>query len=44
MYHSLVHDATGALGVWFMNGMQIAQSAGISVVPTSWTVQGLNAD
>jgi hypothetical protein len=35
---------TGAAGIWFMSGMQVEQSASLGTMPSSWTIQGLNAD
>jgi hypothetical protein len=36
--------STGTVAIWFMNGLQVSSSSSLGVVPTSWTIQGLNAD
>jgi hypothetical protein len=36
--------STGTVVIWFMNGLQISSSSSLGVVPTNWTIQGLNAD
>jgi hypothetical protein len=37
-------DNGGSVAIWFMNGTQVASSAGIGNAPTTWSIQGLNAD
>jgi hypothetical protein len=33
------------VAIWFMNGTQVAQTAGLGNVPTSvWMIQNVNAD
>src|SRR5262249_43854910 len=41
---TLWQDKTGNVAVWLMNGAQISQIAGVGVVPTVWSAQGINAD
>ena len=38
------NTTTGETAIWFMNGLQIASTASLGTVPTTWTIQGLNAD
>jgi hypothetical protein len=40
----LWQDTSGKVAIWFMNGTQVAQSAGVGTVPTVWSIQGTNAD
>jgi hypothetical protein len=40
----LWHDNSGNTAIWFMNGLQIGSTAGLGNMPTSWTIQGKNAD
>jgi FG-GAP-like repeat len=40
----LWHDTSGNVAIWFMNGAQVSQSAGIGNAPTVWSIQGANAD
>jgi len=35
---------TGAVRIWLMNGTQILSGPDLGNVPTSWTIQGANAD
>ena len=35
---------TGDVAMWFMNGTQITSAPDFINVPTSWTIQGANAD
>ena len=32
------------VSIWFMNGTQIVSAPDFINVPTSWTIQGVNAD
>jgi hypothetical protein len=36
--------STGNTAIWYMNGLQILQTAGLGNIPISWTIQGVNAD
>ena len=40
----LWRDTGGNTTIWFMDGMQIVQSAGLGTVPLTWTIQEVNAD
>jgi len=40
----LWRDTSGNVAIWFMNGVQVARSAGVGTVPTVWSIQGANAD
>ena len=40
----LWHDSSGDLAIWYMNGTTITSGAGLGTMPTSWTIQGTNAD
>jgi hypothetical protein len=40
----LWRDTSGNTAIWFMNGLQIGSTAGVGNIPTTWTVQGVNAD
>jgi hypothetical protein len=40
----LWHDTSGNVAIWFMNGVQVTQSAGVGDVPTVWSIQGAGAD
>jgi hypothetical protein len=42
----LWRDTSGNTAIWFMSGLQwqIDSTAGLGNVPTTWTVQGMNAD
>jgi hypothetical protein len=35
---------TGATAIWFMKGLRVSSIASLGTVPTTWTIQGLNAD
>jgi hypothetical protein len=35
---------SGDVAIWFMNGTQVVSSSDFINVPTSWTIQGANAD
>ena len=37
-------DTSGDLAIWYMNGTTISSGAGLGTMPTSWTIQGTNAD
>ena len=38
-------DTSGNVAIWLMNGTTVLpSSAGLGNVPTSWTIQGMNAD
>jgi hypothetical protein len=37
-------DTSGDLAIWYMNGTAISSGAGLGTMPTSWTIQGTNAD
>ena len=32
------------MAIWFLNGLQGASTASLGTIPTTWTIQGLNAD
>jgi hypothetical protein len=40
----LWHDTSGNVAIWFMNGTQVTQSAGVGNAPTVWSIQGANVD
>jgi hypothetical protein len=40
----LWRDSSGDIAIWFMNGTAIASSAGLGTIPTTFTIQGTNAD
>jgi hypothetical protein len=34
----------GDISIWYMSGTTISSGAGLGTVPTTWTMQGTNAD
>ena len=40
----LFRDGSGNTAMWLMNGTSISQALGVGNVPTSWTVQSINAE
>jgi hypothetical protein len=40
----LWHDTGGDIAIWYMTGTTISSGAGLGTMPTSWTIQGTNAD
>jgi hypothetical protein len=40
----LWRDTSGNLAIWFINGLQVTSAVSLGIVPTSWTVQSVNAD
>ena len=40
----LWRDTNGNVAIWFMNGTQLRFGPDFVTVPTSWTIQGANAD
>ncbi len=40
----LWHDSSGDIAIWYMNGTAIGSGSGLGTMPTSWTIQGTNAD
>jgi hypothetical protein len=40
----LWRDTSGNTAIWFMNGLQIGSTTGLGNIPTTWTVQSVNAD
>jgi hypothetical protein len=40
----LWRDGSGNIALWFMNGTQIASTAGVGNAPGAWTVQAVNAE
>jgi hypothetical protein len=40
----LWRDSSGNTAMWFMNGTTIASTASVGNVPTTWTVQSVNAE
>jgi hypothetical protein len=41
----LWQDSSGDVAIWFMNGTQVGQAAGVGNVPTTvWSIQNANAD
>ena len=40
----LWRDTTGDVAIWFMNGTTVLSRPVLGNVPTSWTIQGTNAD
>jgi hypothetical protein len=37
-------DTNGNTAIWFMNGATVSSSAGVGNIPTTWTVQSVNAE
>ena len=37
-------DTSGDLAIWYMNGTAIGSGTGLGTMPTTWTIQGTNAD
>jgi hypothetical protein len=37
-------DTSGDLAIWFMNGTTIGSGTGLGTMPTTWIIQGTNAD
>ncbi len=40
----LWHDSSGDLAIWYMNGTTISSGTGLGTMPTTFTIQGINAD
>ncbi|HUD89296.1 MAG TPA: VCBS repeat-containing protein [Xanthobacteraceae bacterium] len=40
----LWRDTSGDIAIWFMNGTALAGGAGLGSIPTTFTIQGTNAD
>jgi hypothetical protein len=40
----LWRNSDRTVGLWFMNGTQVVSTSSFGVLPTSWTIQGANAD
>jgi hypothetical protein len=40
----LWRDTSGDIAIWFMNGTTIASGTGLGTIPTTYTIQGTNAD
>jgi hypothetical protein len=40
----LWRDTSGDLAIWYMNGTTISSGSGLGTMPTTWTIQGTNAD
>jgi hypothetical protein len=44
-YSDILWRATsGDIAIWFMNGTAISSGAGLGTIPTTFTIQGTNAD
>ncbi len=37
-------DTSGDIAIWFMNGTTITSGPGLGTIPTTFTIQGINAD
>jgi hypothetical protein len=37
-------DIAGNTAIWFMNGTAVSLAAGVGNIPTTWTVQSVNAE
>jgi hypothetical protein len=40
----LWRDGAGDTSIWFMNGTTVVSTGAVGNIPTSWTVQSLNAE
>jgi hypothetical protein len=40
----LWRDTSGDVAIWFMDGTTLSSGAGLGAIPTSFTIQGINAD
>jgi hypothetical protein len=40
----LWRDTSGDVAMWFMNGTTVSSTAGLGTIPTTFTIQGTNAD
>jgi hypothetical protein len=40
----LWRDNAGNTSIWFMNGAMVASTAQVGNIPTTWTIQSLNAE
>jgi hypothetical protein len=40
----LWRNTDGDTSIWFMNGTLVSSASDLGVVPTSWVIQGANAD
>jgi hypothetical protein len=40
----LWRDTSGDIAIWYMNGTTIASGTGLGTMPTTYTIQGTNAD
>jgi hypothetical protein len=40
----LWRDTSGDIAIWFMNGTTLSSGAGLGAIPTTFTIQGTNAD
>jgi hypothetical protein len=40
----LWRDTSGNKAMWFMNGITVASTGGLGQIPTTWTIQSVNAE
>jgi hypothetical protein len=40
----LWRDSSGDIAIWYMNGTTISSGAGLGTIPTTFMIQGSNAD
>jgi hypothetical protein len=40
----LWHDTSGDIAIWFMNGTTLSSGTGLGTIPTTFAIQGTNAD
>jgi len=40
----LWRDTSGDIAIWYMNGTTVTSGAGLGSIPTTFTIQGTNAD
>ena len=40
----LLRDTSGDIAIWYMNGTTVTSGAGLGSIPTTFTIQGTNAD
>jgi hypothetical protein len=40
----LWRDTSGDIAIWYMNGTMLSSGAGLGAIPTTFTIQGTNAD
>jgi hypothetical protein len=40
----LWRDTAGDTSIWFMNGVSVASTGNVGIIPTIWTLQTANSD